>query len=81
MLINNKEEDAEIDDDSIVYVKMDDGVTENECTGDLIYSIDPYWSWRLGRDTCFAHDAADASHYIPSIDDYCVAADMLRLIR
>jgi len=77
LLINGKDEDGLVDEDSIVTLAMEhnDFKGENECYGDEIYKMCKSMTKLTGERVCFEHKDFRASggarypYYIPSCDE------------
>lgn len=73
LLINGKEEDALVDEDSIVTLAMkhNDYEGENECYGDNIYKLCKKWTYETGEPVCFEHIDMEDKYpfYVPRADE------------
>lgn len=67
--IGGVEADGEIYDDSIVLLKMDNGVSENEVFGSQVYIIDELPSASIGEVVCYEHANMGYDYYMPSSDE------------
>lgn len=68
MLIGGKEEHSIIYDNTIVLLRMDDGVTENEVYGSQVYIIAQLLSDEIGETVCYEHANLGYDYYMPSND-------------
>lgn len=69
MLIGGKEEHSIIYDDTIVLLRMENGITENEVYGSQVYIIDQLLSDKIGETVCYEHAIVDYDYYMPSNDE------------
>lgn len=73
LLINGKEEDGLVDEDTIVTLAMkhNDYEGENECYGDNIYKLCKKWTKLTGEPVCFEHIEMEDAYpfYIPRADE------------
>lgn len=76
LLINNKDEDATIDDDTIVLLKGENGVTEFEGYGDRVYKIAEDISEKVGETVCWEHNIEDYPFFIPANDENYYAFEL-----
>lgn len=72
LLINGKDEDGIIDEDTIVTLDMsENGNGETEEHGDRIYKIAPRISKQIGETVCYKHCFTTGNYpfYMPSNDE------------
>lgn len=74
LLINGKDEDGIIDEDTIVTLDMsENGNGETEEHGDSIYKIAPRISKQVGEEVCYEHNVFERGHnypfYLPRNDE------------
>lgn len=74
--IANKTEDGWVDDETVLYVALEDSGSEDEIFGTYVYVIDEAWTTRLHREVCYEHIDGDYTHFIPSIDECFVESDL-----
>lgn len=68
LLINGKDVDSKIDEDSVVLLKMEESGSENETWGDCVYVIDETISRMIGEVVCYEHLDNGYDYYMPSDD-------------
>lgn len=77
MLISGKEEHSIIYDDTMVLLRMDDGVTENEVYGSQVYIIAQPLSDEIGEIVCYEHANLGYDYYMPSNDENYMLGELI----
>lgn len=68
MEIGGETKGAEIYDDTVILLKMENGITENEVYGSQVYIIDQLLSDKIGETVCYEHANLGYDYYMPSND-------------
>lgn len=70
LLINGKNEDGIIDDETIVTLAMEhnDYTGENEVYGDCVYKICKAWSDKFKETICYNHKKKGFNYFVPAVD-------------
>lgn len=77
MFIAGREEDSSIYDDTIIILKMENGVSENEVFGSQVYIIDEVLSDLIGETVCYEHSVVGYAYYMPSSDENYTMGELL----